>query len=454
MKALYLCDDKEQWGFIRNLFAGHFPKVELICVINGNDAFEYLSYEGPFAIILIEAALREENPSALARQFIEIAGARPLIFIGEKVHINDLVDQELYAQNETNHIILKPLEVQIFKEKVKKALEWAKHEEFEKSIEEIDKEELLPMKLRNFYMFETLPYDVYLELTSTKYVKIITANKKYTHSEVNIYAKKNVRFLYLRKNEYLKFLEDGIEKLLALFENSQRLNSKKIITNQIRAVLIIHQYVQSVGVSANLIKLCDVVIHACRDVILEHKKFRTILEQFPDEKTDIAEQAIITLYLSECVLFALGWGSETSRKKLGLASLLYDSMLKNDDLTKITSLDDPQLQMFTETEQLDFKNHPLKAAEMALQFNGYPEADFIIAQHHERPKGDGFPNKLSTNRLTAHSCVFIIANNFTTKLVYANKEPGALLNIFREIKNTYNQGNFKEPLDALQRTII
>lgn len=454
MKALYICDDKEQWGFIRNLFSSHFPKVELICVINGNDAFEYLSYEGPFALILIEAVLRDENPSTLARQFIEVAGERPMIFIGEKVHINDLIDQDLYAQNETNHILLKPMDIVAFKDKIKKSLEWAKHEEFEKSIEEIDKEELLPMKLRNFYMFDTLPYDVYLELTSTKYVKIISAEKKYTHSEINVYAKKNVRYLYLRKNEYLKFLEDGIEKLLAIFESSQRLTSKKIIANQIRAVLLIHQYVQTVGVSAKLIKLCDIVIESSRPVILEHKKFRTILEQFPDEKTDIAEQSVITLYLAECILFALGWGSETSRKKLGLASLLYDSMLKNDDLTKINSLDDPQLLMFTETEQLDYKNHPLKAAEVATQFTGYPEADFIIAQHHERPKGDGFPNKLSTNRLTAHSCTFIIANTFTSKFVYANKEPGALLNIFREIKNAYNQGNFKEPIDALQRTII
>lgn len=454
MKALYVCDDKEGWGFIRNLFSSHFPKVELICVISGNDAFEYLSYEGPFAVVLIEAALRDEEPSKIAKQILDIAGERPIIFLGEKVHINDRIDSELYSQSETNHIILKPVEIPTFRDKVKKALDWAKEEEFEKSIEELDKEELLPMKLKNFYMFDALPYDVYLELTSTKYAKIISANKKYTHSEINIYAKKSVKFLHLRKNEYLKFLEDGIEKLIAIFEGSQRLPAKKVITNQIRAVLIIHQYVQTVGVSVNLMKLCDKVIHASHNVILEFKKFKNILEQFPEEKTDIAEQAILTLYLSECILSSLGWGSETSRKKLGLASLLYDSMLRNDDLAKITSLDDPSLMMFTETEQLDFKNHPLKAAEVAKQFTGYPEADFIITQHHERPKGDGFPNKLSTNRLTAHSCAFIIANNFITKLVYANKEPGALLNIFREIKNTYNQGNFKEPIDALQRSII
>lgn len=453
MKALYLCDEKEEWNFIRNLFASHFPKVELICVTNSDDAYEYLSYEGPFAIILIEASLKDENPSDISRRIIDIAGERPLIFIGEKVHINDRIDSELYSANEINHILLKPIEVPNFKEKIKKAIDWAKDEEFEKSIEELDKDELLPMKIRNFYLFESLPYDVYLELTSTKFVKIISPNKKYTHSEINLYAKRNVKFLYLKKNEYLKFLEDGIEKLNTIFE-TQKLSYQKIVLNQIRAVLLIHQYVQTVGVSESITKLIDNVIHLTRDVILEHKKFKNILALFPASGSDMAEQAIMTLYLSECILMSLGWGSETSRKKLGLASLLYDSMIRNDDLSKITSLDDPALLMFTESEQEEFRSHPLKAAEIARQFNAYPEADFIVAQHHERPKGDGFPYKLTTNRLTAHSCAFIIANNFVIKLAFNNKEPGALLNIFREIKNFYNQGNFKEPLDALQRTII
>ncbi len=454
MKALYVCDDKEEWNFIRNLFASHFPKVELVCVIDGADAMEYISYEGPFAVILIEAALKEENPSKITKNLLSVAGERPVIFIGEKVHVNDRIDADLYETSEMNHIILKPIEIPTFKEKVKKAIEWAKNEEFEKSIEEIEKEELLPMKLRNFYLFDSVPYDVFLELTSTKYIKIISANKRYVHSEINAYAKKNIKYLYLRKNEYLKFLEDGIEKLLTIFDSNQRLGAKKTISNQIRSILIIHQYVQTVGVSDSLTKLCDAVISSTRDVILEHKKFKNILQFFPTAHADLAEQAIMTLYLSESILTALGWASETSRKKLGLASLLYDSMLKNDDLSKITSLEDPSLPMFTETEQIEFRDHPLKAAEIARQFSAYPDADFIVAQHHERPKGDGFPSKLSTNRLTAHSCTFILANNFITKLCNSGKEQGALLNIFREVKIVYNQGNFKEPILALQRTII
>ena len=454
MKALYICDEKEEWNHIRNLFASHFPKVELICVTDGSDAIEYLSYEGPFGLILVEAAMKSDDPSELTRKVISLAGERPIIFVGAQAFITDRIDEEFYIKSDTNDLLIRPIEIESFKDTVNKAIGWAEEEEFEKSIEDIDREELLPMKLRNFYLFESLPYDVYLELTQTKFIKIISANKRYSHSDINAYAKKNVKVLYLQKNEYLKFLEDGIEKLLMIFDGQVKLSTKKIIANQIRSVLIIHQYVQTVGVSQNLIKLCDRVIAVTREVTLEHKKFKNILPFFPKAHADLAEQAVMTLYLSETILTALGWASETSRKKLGLASLLYDSMLTNDDLSKIRSLEDPQLQMFTVSEQEEFKNHPLKAAEMAQYFQGYPDTDFIIAQQHERPKGDGFPSKLTNNKLTAHSCAFILSNNFVTRLVTDNKNQGALLNIFREIKSVYNQGNFKDPLSALQRSIV
>lgn len=454
MKALYICDDKEEWNHISNLFATHFSKIDLICVTNRDDAIDYLSFEGPFALILIEASMRSDDPSDLANTVLSIAGERPIIFLGQKVHLTDRISDELYIKSEINDILVRPLDIQIFKDKIRKAVDWAKEEEFEKSIEEIDKDEFIPMKLRSFYIFKKVDYDVYLELTGTKFIKIISAGKQYTHSEINNYAKKGIRFLYLRKNEYLKFLEEGIERLITIFSSAHKMTSKQIITNQIRSVLIIHQYVQSVGVSENLIKLVDIVIAVSRNVIREHKKFKNILPFFPQNHSDIAEQSILTMYAAECVITFLGWASETSRKKLGLASLLYDSMLTNDDLTKIKSLEDPNLQLFTASEQEEFRMHPIKAAEVAQFFQGYPDTDFIVAQHHERPGGTGFPYKLTTNKLTAHSCTFILANNFVSRLVENGKNQTALLSIFREMKAIYNQGNFKDPLTALQRTIV
>ena len=453
MKALYICDEKEEWDHFRSIFNRFFPRIELICVLNGDDAIEYLSYEGPFIMVLMEASLRSDHPSELTKKLLPLTGEKPYVFIGAKVHINDRVDEDLYMRSEMNELIFRPIDTNTLISKIQKCIDWAKNEEFEKSIEELDKDDLLPMKLRSFYLFNKLPYDVFIELTSTKYVKIISANKKYLHSEINSYAKKRIKHLYLRKNEYLKFLEDSIEALLIQYDSIKQ-NSNKIIQNQIQSALVIQQYVRSVGVTENITKLVDKTILATRNVILEHKRFKSVLKEFPTEKLDLAEQAIMTMYLAESMLTVLSWASETSRKKLGLSSLIYDCMLEDDELYKIHSLEDPNMEMFTEEQQESYREHPLRAAEIATNFTGYPEADFIIAQHHEKPKGEGFPSRLTTNKLSAHSCIFILANNFVIRYAELRNKKGAAIEIFRDMKAIYNQGNFKDPLLALQKSII
>ena len=243
MKALFICDNKEEWTNLSKLFTANFPKVELICSINASDALEKLSYEGPFAIVMIEASIKENDPTKVGHQIIETVGERPIIFMGSAVHIKDRVDNDLYNNHPINGIITTPYEAVNFKEVITASLEWAKKEEFEESIEEIDRDELLPMRIRNFYMFKIVPYDVYLELTSTKFIKIIKRNTPYTHAKIQTYARKNIKSLYLGKNDFIKMLEDGIEKVTANLMQ-KGLTSQKYIANQIRGTLIVQQYIR------------------------------------------------------------------------------------------------------------------------------------------------------------------------------------------------------------------
>lgn len=81
------------------------------------------------------------------------------------------------------------------------------------------------MRLRNFYLFEQVPYDVYIELTSTKFGKVITKDKFYSHQIIQNYSRKNIKYLYLRKDEHLKFLDTSIKNLLKIYD--AKLSDKK-----------------------------------------------------------------------------------------------------------------------------------------------------------------------------------------------------------------------------------
>ncbi|MDD0851984.1 hypothetical protein HBN50_02700 [Halobacteriovorax sp. GB3] len=454
MKALFVCDEKDLWTYYRNLFASHFTKLEVVFCIHGDEAIEKIGSEESFSLFLIEAGLKNEEPSQIAQNIIDLAGERPIIFVGEKVHISSRIDEQLIEESEVNEILIKPFDIHSFKKIVKAGLDWVRKEEFEQSIIEIDKEELLPMRIRNFYLYNTIPYDAYLELTQTKFAKVLTKDKKYVQAEISNFSKRGVKHLYLFKDDFLKLLEEGMKRILFILKQKNKQTPKILIATQIKGVLLAHQYIQKVGVTKELNLLCKELIETTNIVFRQYGKMKTLLVDFPFNNFDTSEQAVFTAYLCEAMLVGLGWASDTSRKKLGLASILYDSMLTNEDLSKIRSLDDRNLAMFTEQEQEEFRLHPAKAAQMARHFQGYSEVDFIIAQHHERPRGDGFPAKLTSNKLTAHSCAFILATAFTTRLAMSNGEQGNLIKIFREIKTLYNVGNFKEPLNSLQRTLF
>jgi hypothetical protein len=76
----------------------------------------------------------------------------------------------------------------------------------------------------------------------------------------------------------------------------------------------------------------------------------------------------------------LGWHADMSKGKLYLACMLQDIALNSEDLIKIRSLNDPNLEMFSEEDQEQFKNHPLQAALVSNYFSGFTEVDFIISQ--------------------------------------------------------------------------
>lgn len=413
---------------------------------------EYISYEGPFGIILIDVSLRDDSPDQLAQDIIEFGGERPIIFLGDKMMLGDRVDPSL-LDHEINDFILKPYDIDSFKEVIASGLEWAQAEEFEQSVEEFDRSELLPMKLRNFYLFKKLPYDVFLELTQTKFIRVITSDKPYTQSFLQYYSKRNVKFFYLKKNEYLRFLEDSIE-LLKLELSKPGLTITQVLRNQIKAALVIHQYLRTVGVSDSVIELVHIVIEKTDEVFTHAGGIKTILSHFPRLKQDFAEHSILTMYFCEIICEGLGWGSGLTRRKLGLASLLQDCTLSNEDLLKIQSLKDPQLEMFSEEDKKDFENHPQKAAELATYFSRFPETDFIILQHHELPNGEGFPHKLNSNKLTILSCVFALSSQFVAKLVCSEKKDGTVFTeTFHQFKATHKTGNFKDPLLALERML-
>jgi response regulator RpfG family c-di-GMP phosphodiesterase len=453
LKALFICDDKEDWNLLRNLFHAHFNKVELICVTSGKDALDIISYQGPISLLLIECALKNEEPTEIARTIFDTAGERALLFIGTEAMLKNRVKQDFFEAHEMVQLYKKPYEPPSFKKAVDASIQWAEDEDFENSIIEIHPDSYVPLKLRNFYLFDKVGFNAYIELSKTKYIKVISKNKPYTESIIQEIKRKNIQYLFLEKDEHLNFLESSLKKINSSL-SKKGVPSKVLIQTQIAGALIVHQYLQSIGITDSVIEASLNIVESIPKAYKGYEeKFMDFLEKFPLEHADLAEQSILCAYFCEAITYSLGWRSNMARKKLVLAALIHDAHLADESLSKITHLENSEYKVLCEEERKDYVNHPKKASKMALHFTGFSEVDFIIDQHHERPDAKGFPNGLNSNKITTISSIFILSDNFVRQLTTYGITRVSVLNVLSGLKGVFTHGNFKEPYLHLVKLI-
>lgn len=453
MKALFIGHNPEDDKNVRRLMGSHYPKIQLVGVKDASDLSSALIDDGPFSFIIISIDNKNIFVEDLYIQISDTLGPRPFVFIGTTNSIKSYLTNEMISNQQSNAIVALPLVLEEFKKAINLAVEWVKKEEFEESILEFSREDLHPMRLRNFYLFDSVPYDVYIELTATKFGKVITKDKFYSQQVIQNYSRKNIKYLYLRKDEHLKFLDVSIKNLLKIYTGKLS-DKRKYHFLHLKTAFFVHQFVRTLSVSDEVNKLAHLFIDSVSSLARSYDSLSELLDGVSESGSiTFAEQSIATAYVCEKILLNMGWTADMTRGKLILASLLQDISMSNDDLIKIRSLNDPNLKMFTEEEQEDFRTHPQKAAQIATFFNGFSDVDFILMEQHEHPTGDGFPKGLNSSGLTTISCIFILSSNFVSRMAMTQKSPTQYKEILTNMKRIYNTGNFKEPLRALDKAL-
>jgi response regulator RpfG family c-di-GMP phosphodiesterase len=453
LKVLFIGNIPEENQNIAKMMSHQYPKITLVKASESANLVELITTDGPFSFVIVNINNKNLNVINVYETINEILGSRPFVFIGNQNSVKSQLSSEILDNQETNAVLDFPLNPEEFKKAIDMACDWVKKEEFEQSILEFSRDDLHPMRLRNFYLFEQLPYDVYIELTSSKFGKIISKNKFYSHQIIQNYSRKNIKYLYLRKDEHLKFLDTSIKNLSKIY-SSKLTDKKKYVTLHLKTVFFIQQFIKTVSISDDVNKLVHLYIESVCDLGRAFDNLGDMIELVTEGgNMSFAEQSVATAYTCEKILTAMGWNADMSRGKLILASILYDIGLNNDDLIKIRSINDPQLKMLSEEEQEEFKNHPAKAAHLSTFFTGFSDVDFILMEQHEHPSGDGFPKGLNSTGLTTISCIFILASNFVSRLAQGPKGPALQRDIIISMRKIYGTGNFKDPLKALEKTL-
>jgi response regulator RpfG family c-di-GMP phosphodiesterase len=180
-------------------------------------------------------------------------------------------------------------------------------------------------------------------------------------------------------------------------------------------------------------------------------KLKSILTDLKEKEGGYIPAHSIYLGKVACALaHKVGWRSQSTYFKLTLAAFLHDISLKEDRLATVFDLELFEKSGNGEPEEIrEIRIHPARSAEYARQFQEIPsEVEQIVAQHHERPDGTGFPRGLVVRYFTPLSALFVIAQDL---IEYSNTASELSFDAFFEKKELeYNVGIFRKLSRALK----
>lgn len=319
-----------------------------------------------------------------------------------------------------------------------------------KKEEECDFGKYRKIKIKRFYPFNTVPCDVFVRLSQSKYVQIIKSNELYDSELLDRYSKKNLKYFYVTVEQHPLFIEQVGQEI---FNQAEKvLNSKGPVLLKTVAELSIFNHVtetvKNFGINENNAKKISKAVDFNLKTLAGHPNIFEMLAKVIQGQSYLAEHSLLLSYIAGEICLHTSWSSNQTLEKLSMAALLHDVAFedkesaeehdKNLDLNEI------------EDEDREFiENHPGFAAKLISSGKSvFPDVDTIVLQHHEKPDGSGYPRKLGHLNISPLSCILIIAEDFVVKIYGKRKEEIDIEKIRSDFKNKYDKGNFKKPLQG------
>lgn len=450
---MFISDNSEDSQAIQKMIQAQFKNVEIVIASNVQETMNLAASDGPFGFILIDIDVKEIDPNALSLELLDFIGERPFIFFGSEGIFKTRITDELYNSSEYNSTLFKPVVrpgfVTELKEIIAKIKTWIKAESSSPNSPEVDPTDYMQMKLKSFYLYKKFNYDVHMAITQTSYMKLIEAGQSYTHSLLSQYAKKGIKHLYILKDDQLKFLESEANYCIRAMTNFKSNDPTQLFLIHLRAITIFHDYLKSLGPTLLAQQLLEKTAESVIEQVKTAGSFKEILKSYPIGYAGISSKSLLTAHFSLELANALNWDSHTTRLKLVASSILQDYSLPDDALTFITDKEDPRLVEFDLEANNEYLEHPAKAAEMSHQFSRFPDIDFILANHHELPNREGFPNRPSMTSLTLLNAVFNICQCIASHIDGKTIKQESLNKVLKSMSKEFNLGIFKEPMKKM-----
>jgi len=294
--------------------------------------------------------------------------------------------------------------------------------------------------------------DVFTKLGSGHFMRLFKKGDVFTKSELDYYKnKKGITHFYINKEEYNESIRAQTKKMAELAAQENVPSPEDAKKEVEKSLEIVRDLVSRAGFTAEAQAIAKSSVAVTLKIIGSKPRLATILTDLKKKDGNYITNHSLMLGQIACAMaYKVGWSSPATFFKLSIAAFIHDIALPNSPLAAVDSLANAKASRnFSEQELKLIQMHPIRAAEYTLKFNEIPpDVDQIVAQHHERPDGTGFPRGLGQKQISQLSALFIIAHELIDFSIHHPDVP--IETYYEKNAELLNQGNFKKIIQALQ----
>lgn len=321
------------------------------------------------------------------------------------------------------------------------------------SKDEVPQEGWVSIPLSTLIHFSSLPFDLYIKISDSKYVKRIHAFEEIDREILDGFYRKGLEELHCEK----KFKRDFSMMLIHNMINKvdrQYPSFQKQFEAHNEVFETTKEIIQNLGISGRVIEVCHSTIdRMCQDVIYSSDDLRSYLLSFKNDKSLTFNFKLISLtnYIGTQLILEMKLPQvEEEIRKFVYASFFCDMALKNPILHFVRKLTDKN-----ELDQNDLdevNSHALNACKLVEKSKCAPkDVSLIIMQHHGSFTGLGFPSGKS-NQLLPLSKVMIISQDLAFSILTNEDTP--VLETLRKFLKTHVNSGLADFVKLLEESLI
>lgn len=252
-------------------------------------------------------------------------------------------------------------------------------------------------------------YDIYLKLQK-KFIKYQNKND-IDENKLHELKYKGVEFVFLNKNDYEIYIKNKFNNL-SNFQNFNLKEKQKVLNEFQKDQKLLAKVMTNTGlVPSEKIVEIEALKTKTINFIKSVESLKSLYEMFEKNHINsVIKKQIEIVFITE-LLNKVPSVKKEYIEEMVTAILIFDCLLSEKEYWESLKKDEPQ--------DLKIQNHPIDIVQHIPKTMLRSFIIGFIKQHHEKPDGSGYPNKIDCSDMNIFTASYIVVEDLVSQLLIA-----------------------------------